>query len=330
MYNEVTTQTLYKGDLYMSYNHFTTFERSRIEVLRKSGKTTREIGEELSRHHSSIARELKRNSLDIYIAEEAHDSYQYRRKDCKPKGKISTKLVSEIENALELTWSPEQIASTILKGKVSFKTIYRWLYLGLISKGDLTLLRQKGKRQKPRETRGRFNVGTSIHKRPVDVKKRATFGHWELDSVVSSRGKSKGCFSTFIERKSRFYFAFKMPDRCADSMEVSIRKLIAMLPEKAFQSATVDRGKEFSCYKVIEETLNIPVYFADPYSSWQRGSNENSNGLLREFFPKKTDLELVNEDELYNSLMLINNRPRKCLGWRSSFEVFMEELSHLP
>jgi IS30 family transposase len=98
---------------------------------------------------------------------------------------------------------------------------------------------------------------------------------------------------------------------------------------KAFKTATTDRGKEFSCFKLIKEKLGIDMYFADPYCSWQRGSNENSNGLLREFYPKKTDLSLVNEAELMHNLFLINSRPRKCLGWKSAIEVFLHEVSHL-
>ncbi len=193
----------------------------------------------------------------------------------------------------------------------------------------LSVLRQKGKRQKPKETRGRFNIGTSISKRPKEVRKRTTFGHWELDTVVSGRGQAKGCVATFLERKSRWYLAIKMPYRSASSMEQAIRKLYKFLPETAFQSFTTDRGKEFSCYPVIEEELKIPVYFADPYSSWQRGSNENSNGLLREFFPKKTNFDLIGQEELQKALDLINNRPRKCLGYQTPHEVFMEEVLHL-
>lgn len=322
-------QTLYKGVLLMSYKHFTTNDRIRIEVLRKLGKSTRQIAIELNRHHSSIARELKRNSENIYCAEIAHKKYLERRKSSPSTSKYSDYLSKIIEQHLNLTWSPEQISNTVLKGKLCFKTIYRWIYEGKITNVDYTVLRQQGKRQKPRETRGKFNIGTSIHKRPKDVKNRKSFGHWELDSMVSSRGKSKGCFATFIERKSRFYFAYTMPDRCSHSMKESIVKLVNILPSRAIKTMTVDRGKEFSCYKDVESELDIPVYFADAYSAWQRGSNENSNGLLREFYPKKTDLALVTQEELFHSLMLINNRPRKCLGWKSAFQVFIQELSHL-
>ncbi|MEH7460160.1 IS30 family transposase [Bacillus sp. JJ1127] len=315
----------------MSYSHFTMFERGQLESLYKLGYSTRKIGATLKRHHSSIARELKRNSQEnsTYHSEQAHRKYIQRRKNCKPIGKWSRELAKKIQEKLEVTWSPEQIQHGYLKGKVSFKTIYNWLYQGKLFKQDLSLLRQKGKRQKPKETRGRFNVGTSIQKRPSEVRKRETFGHWELDTIVSSRGKSKGCFATFVERKTRYYQAIVIPDRTAESMEFAIKQIAAMYSTTAFQTATVDRGKEFSCYQRVENNLKIAVFFADPYSSWQRGSNENANGLLREFYPKKTDLSLVSQKQLNQALLLINRRPRKCLGWKTAHEAFQEELSHL-
>lgn len=238
-------------------------------------------------------------------------------------------MADVIEEKLQLTWSPEQIVGRLPELKLSFKTIYRWLYLGLLSKVNITVLRHKGKRQKPVETRGRFNVGASINQRPNEVKKRNTFGHWELDTVVSSRGKSKGCLATFAERKTRMYLAIKMENRSSSSMETAILNTFTMYPTGVFKTSTVDRGKEFACYLSIEKQLDMPVYFADPYSSWQRGTNENANGLLREFFPKKTDLAQITEEELDLALQLINHRPRKCLGWKTSYEAFWEEVSQL-
>ncbi|MEG1158320.1 MAG: IS30 family transposase, partial [Christensenellaceae bacterium] len=191
------------------------------------------------------------------------------------------------------------------------------------------VLRQKGKRQKPAETRGKFAVGISIHQRPKEIKSRETFGHWELDSMVSSRGESKGCFATFVERKSRWYIALKTADRTAESMKNAITQLYNTLPKDAFKTGTTDRGKEFACFQAVNDELGLPLYFADPYSSWQRGSNENSNGLLREFYPKKTNLALVDQEELTQNLFLINSRPRKCLGWKSPIQVFLHEVAHL-
>src|SRR5690554_3745605 len=154
---------------------------------------------------------------------------------------------------------------------------------------------------------------------------------WSLgtDTVVSSRGKSRACVATFIERKTRMYLALKMPDRTAHSIEVALGVIASQYPQAAFQTATADRGKEFACYNDLETFHGLDVYFADPYSSWQRGSNENGNGLLREFFPKGHDFADVTDEQLAYAIYLINNRPRKCLGWKSAHEAFMDELSHL-
>lgn len=317
----------------MSYSHLSIIERSKLETLLRLGWSTREIGRELGRHHSTIAREIERGrSGQTYEAQSAQQVYRCRRASSAPVGKFTPELANELTEKLIQTWSPEQIAEKRRfesKTFVCFKTIYRWIYDGRLAVGDVQVLRHKGKRQKPVETRGRFMVGTPISKRPKEVRKRETFGHWELDTVVSSRGKSKACVATFIERKTRHYFALKMPDRTAYSMEVAFGVIASQYPQAAFQTATVDRGKEFACYANLENFHNLKVYFADPYSSWQRGSNENGNGLLREFFPKGHDFALVTDEDLAKAIFLINNRPRKCLGWMSAHEAFMDELSHL-
>jgi IS30 family transposase len=313
----------------MSYHHLTTFERGRIQQLLSLGYSHRNIARELRRHHSCIDRELRRNVSDIdYTAEVAHSAYDTRRKRSKPKGKFTDDLVDTISVKLLATWSPEQIANTATKGIISCKTIYNWLYAGVIPEITVRNLRHKGKRRKA-EKRGKFSMGTSISERPKEVKSRETFGHWELDSMVSSRGESKGCFATFVERKSRLYTAFKTTDRTAVSMQAAIVQLFNTLPKGSFKTGTTDRGKEFACWKDIKNELGLTLYFADAYSSWQRGSNENSNGLLREFYPKKTDLARVSQKDLTHNLFLINSRPRKCLGWKSPIQVFLHEVAHL-
>lgn len=313
----------------MSYGHLTTYERGRIQAFCKIGHSSRRISKDLGRHHSTITRELKRNKSTEYKAEVSQQAYEQRRELSKPNGKYDKELTKIIEEKLSVTWSPEQIANTVTMGKVSFKTIYNWLYQGKLLNGDLKTLRRKGESRKPAEKRGKFSIGTPISERPKEVKDRAEFGHWELDTMVSSRGKSKGCFATFIERKSRLYTAFKIPDRTSASMDNAINNLFGVLPSGTFKTATTDRGKEFACYQSVQDKLGLTLYFADPYSSWQRGSNENSNGLLREFYPKKTNLAVVDENELTHNLFLINSRPRKCLGWKSSIQVFLHEVAHL-
>ena len=145
-------------------------------------------------------------------------------------------------------------------------------------------IKKKRKIIKSKETRGKFNIGKSIKDRSKEVRKREIIGHWELDTVVSSRGKSKACLSTFVERKSRYLIAQAMNNRKSTTFNLHCFKAFKSIPSKLIKTFTVDRGKEFAGYNEIEKRLNIDVYFADPYSSWQRGTNENTNGLLREFY----------------------------------------------
>lgn len=312
----------------MSHHHFTPFERGKIEELHNIGYTTRKIAARLGYHHSSIARELKRfSSSQGYKAEEAQQDYQQKRLNSKPRGKWNEALSTAVAEKLKATWSPEQISYTETSGKLSFKTIYNWLYAGRLQGLTVDVLRRKGKKRTCKNL-AFYARGTSIRKRPQEVYGREAFGHWELDTVVSPRGL-KGCFATFVERKTRFYTAIPIPDRTAPSMEAAIKHLYGLLPEGTFKSATTDRGGEFACYDAIYQDLGLTLYFADPYCPHQRGSNEYGNGLLREFFPKGTDLASVPLRELASSLLLINNRPRKCLDWNSPFLLFLRELSRL-
>jgi len=310
------------------YHHFSIIERGKIEELKKLGFSTRTIGKRIGRHHSSVAREIKRfDNNENYEANRAQTNYRTKRINSKPKGKYSTELGCLLKEKIEQTWSPEQISNTVTKGKLCFKTIYRWVYEGKIDGVTAVRLRRKGKKRTCKNL-VLYSKGTSIRKRPKEVYTRKTFGHWELDTVVS--GKIKGaCFATFIERKTRLYTAVKMPDRTAASMEAAIKQVYNSLPNKAFVTATTDRGGEFACFMNIEKDLKINLYFADPYCSHQRGSNEYGNGLLREFYPKGTSLDGVCDDELAHVLSLINNRPRNCLGWISPVQAFSNELSHL-
>jgi len=240
---------------------------------------------------------------------------------------ISSELGCLLKEKIEQTWSPEQISETVTKGMLCFKTIYRWVHDGKIDGVTAVRLRRKGKKRTCKNL-VLYSKGTSIRKRPKEIYKRKTFGHWELDTVVS--GKTKGaCFATFIERKTRMYTAVKMPDRTKESMETAIKQVYNSLPSKTFITATTDRGGEFACFKNIETDLQVKLYFADPYCSHQRGSNEYGNGLLREFYPKGFNLGSVSDEELAQVLSLINNRPRKCLGWISPVQAFNVELSQL-
>ena len=193
------------------------------------------------------------------------------------------------------------------------------MYKNIIAKGDVKKLRRKGKSLKPKETRGKFNIVKSIKNRPKNVRKRENIGQ---DTVVSSRGKSKACLSTFVERKSRYLIAQVMDNRKSATFNQHCFKAFEPISNELIKTFTVDRGKEFAGYNEIENRLNTDVYFADPYASWQRGTNENINGLLREIYPKRFDFSTITQNELDVVVNIINNRPRKCLGYKTTVEVF--------
>ena len=211
---------------------------------------------------------------------------------------------------------------------VAFKTIYNWLYAGLIDL-DLSVLRRRGKTRQPKETRGTFRIGTSIAKRPKEVRNRETFALWELDTVMSSRGKSKGCLATFLERKTRFYLAFKIPDRTAKSRFSAIEQLCKLFPKEALKTFTSDRGKEFACYPLVEN-LGISFFFADPGCPGQRGLNEHSNGLLRRNgLPKQMDFTNISQKYLSAIADKRNRIPRKSLNYQTPYQVFLSYLKSL-
>ena len=276
----------------MGYVHLSTTERHAIAVLHRLHYATRAIAAQLNRHHATIARELRRGMRNnTYIAADAHRAAIQRQHATPRIGRYTPHLATAISVLLCRTWSPEQIAGyqrTHGIAHVSFATIYRWMYAGKLPTVTVAALRHKGKRRAPQERRGRFAIGASIHMRPKDVATRQTFGHWEADTIVSGRGKSRACMATFAERHTRMYIAIPMRDRTAISLSNAVRTLVAMYPPGAIRTLTVDRGKEFAAHQELCGELHIPIYFADAYAAWQRGTNENSNGLLREFFAKGT------------------------------------------
>ena len=314
------------------YNHFTIEERCCLREYYVKGKSYREIAKLLGRNVSSVSRELRRNCTfyrDIpryypYTAQKKsnlRNSYRHR-------GIFwSKQVLTYIEEKLSLTWSPEQISNTPCEFKLpSFKTIYRWLYEGYICKGNVNVLRKKGKTRKRLGNGGRFTTGKSIRKRDKSVYKRKEFGHWEVDTVVSGRGKTKACFATIAERKTRYYIAIKLPNRTGEEMAKALISELSKLPQGAVKTITCDRGSEFSEWREIENRLNCNMYFADPYCAWQKGTNENLNGLLREFYPKGRNLEKVSEKTLKKNLALINARPKKVLNFQKPIDLFNENL----
>lgn len=327
----------------MNYIHLTIEERACISKFKEMNMSLREMAKILNRNVSTISRELKRNSYKTsvnysvtrYSPTVANNKYIERRRNCHRPIKATYTSIEYIKNKIELHWSPDQIINRNDENKPdnfpSISTIYRWIHLGYIPKTSIKHLRRKGKFKRPAETRGRFNLGKTIKKRPKEVYRRNTFGHWEADTVVSGKQnnytlKSKYCFVTLAERLTRRYIVKWIPDRKEETVTNAIIELLKDLPSEAVKTITCDRGKEFAGWKKIEEELNTNIYFADPYCAWQKGTNENSNGLLREFYPKQMDLSQTNEKEVQQVIELLNNRPRKCINYKTPNELFNEYL----
>lgn len=184
-------------------------------------------------------------------------------------------------------------------------------------------IKRKNKRcKKTIDNRGKIPNTVHISQRPKGAKNRSRFGHWESDTVFGTRGT--GCFGTHVERKSGFLVAFYLPDRQDNVFNTATVEAFKLLPSSLKKSFTVDHGKEFADHSELSAETGMSVYFCDPHSPWQRGTNENTNGLLRQFFSKKTSLAGVSEEELKRVTALINNRPRKRLGFRTPAEILQK------
>jgi IS30 family transposase len=319
----------------MGYRHLTIDERESILKMRSEQKNMTHIAELLGRNKGTISRELSRNlsSTDEYKPHLAQRYYGKRRIESKQPYRLEQngRLRRHVRKKLKLCWSPEQIAGRLEidrpnapKMRISPLTVYSWVRRDKANGGDLyTYLRQGHRKRRKKsgsdDKRGQIPDRRPISERPDVVDTRDRFGDWEGDSVV---GKSHGSFiATHVERKSRYLLSGKMKDKSADSMNETTRRLFRKIPKSKRQTLTVDNGKEFAGFKEMEKSVGLCCYFADPYSSYQRGTNENTNGLLRQFFPKGTDFKKVSNVELDKAVALINNRPRKCLNYRTPNEV---------
>jgi IS30 family transposase len=322
----------------MPYTHLTENERYVISHLTCAGFSLREIARRIKRHHTTISRELKRNDDPVY----ADTVYWYdwthpealtrRRKARHHRRRSNQRLVNYVERKLRDDWSPEIIAEKLTINypddddmRVSHETIYRWIYgdarVGGTLYQHLRRRRKKRRRQKRYGSGRRFIPGRiSISERPAIVETRERFGDWEGDTIEGK--KSTGYMATHIERKSRYLIAAKLCDKKAESLTLQSIKAFQRIPKRMRHTLTVDNGREFAHFKELEDKTGLTVYFADPYSAWQRGTNENTNGLLRQYFPKGTDFRNVGEEELAFAVKKLNHRPRKCLCYQSPQEVF--------
>lgn len=315
----------------MSYNHFTIEKRIKLQGFLDLGLSMTEIAKQLKVHKATVSREIKRNQIgNSYEPIKAQSCYQERRKRCHKRVKLTAEVKQHIENRINLTWSPEQIVGRKEDKPADFpcvSTIYEWIHKGYIVEGGIKALRRKGKNTATIQERKRCktDIGKSIRKRPKSVYKRERIGDWEADTVMGKQG-TKSCFVTLLERKSRFYLADFLPNHTSEVVCTAIIRLLSKIPKEYIKTITFDRGRENAKWRKIEKKLKCKTYFCDAYCSWQKGSNENANGLLREFFPKSIDLNNTQAEEVIRALYLLNNRPRKCLNYRTPAEVFYEEI----
>lgn len=331
------------------YKHLSIEERESIYLRKGQGKKIREIARELGRSPSTISRELAGNKPNrrSYRPSAAQRQYEHRRKNCGRKPILCGEKERNLVRVLlcERQWSPEQIAHRLaLEGnelQISYATIYRAVKRGLLDektsgyvrKKDRCIyhLRRKGKPRKPNNKenkQGKFHIERTIWDRPEEANNRTERGHWEGDTVAGTMGGS--LLVTQVDRKTGYLLGRKGPNGCAETVKETMIRMFIWLPEDKVRSITLDRGHEFAKYaEVSAELHNVPIYFADPHSPWQRGTNENTNGLLRQYFPKYTSLDGVSEEELQAVIDKLNLRPRKRLGWRSPFEAFFLTSLHL-
>lgn len=320
-----------------THHKLTPVERENIAIWLAQSISKREIARRLNRSDSTIRDEIKRNSFGKhYVAVHAQARSQKRVIKARHRHPLKNKSVYKyVLRKLRSGWSPEQIAGRLKLQHPSnsfwhihHETIYRYIYSKENKSKQLWeyLPRKQRKRRKKygrKAQRSRIPDRVSIHDRPREIESRLIFGHWEGDSI---EGKNhQGGIHTEVERKTRFMMAKFLQTLTAQETANKAAQMFRNLPQEAKKSTTLDNGKEFTKHK----QFNIPIFFADPYASWQRGTNENSNGLIRRYLPKKTNFSKYQQWELDDIVQEINNRPRKCLGYRTPQEAFNEELKSI-
>ena len=315
----------------MSYRQLTEGQRYQISALLSEEFSQREIARKLNIAPSTVYRELRRNSnvCGSYDPHRAQERTLIRRSKSKPN-RVCENTRNAVEFMLEMDWSPEQISAICARMgyPVSHEWIYNYVLADFYCGGDLfTHLRHRLKRYKRRlhKQRGRILGRRSIHDRPAVIAARDRYGDWEIDTVIGKRGT--GAIVTLLERKSRFYLVKKVTSKQADAVADATIKMLQ--PFKALvHSITADNGLEFADHRRIAESLDRAVYFADPYASYQRGANENANGLLRQYVPKGTDLRTVTNELMAKYQQRLNLRPRKTLGFIQPEVIFKEQLQN--
>jgi transposase, IS30 family len=324
----------------MPYRHLTESQRNVIFHLDMMGLSKAEIGRRLGCHRSTIARELQRNRscTNKYLPRIAQIKSDIRREACIRRPRTEDRaLMKHVADHLEKKWSPQQIAGRLkckapkhLVGKsISHATIYRWLWSDKQRaehfKPYLRVAHKK--RRKPYgkpSKRGQISNRVSIEQRPAVVEERQRLGDWEGDTVVG-KGRS-GHVVTNVDRASRYLVTRRIDRALADNVDQALYAAMRRLGPDKRRTQTFDNGREFARHESIAERLGLDVYFAHPYSSWERGTNENTNGLLRQYLPKTRDFSTLTNTELASYTWQLNNRPRKCLDYLTPAEVFHQRI----
>lgn len=319
----------------MSYHHFTLSERKYLQQLLSEGYSIRKIAAILERSPSSVSREIQRNRAKYkphrpvdngywYNHWRAQNLYIIRRRDNRRNAlKPGTDKWVYIISKLKLCWSPEAICGRWNKehpdNKLCVSTVYRYVKKGLLPEISIKKhLRRRGKRFLTRNANyNTIQPERTIPQWPDVIAKRLRIGDWEGDTVYG--GVGKGLLVTLVDRKTRYLKAVLINSRDSEQTKQAIVSALKNLP---VNSISLDNGSEFSKFKELEKELNTLVYFALPHMPWQRGTNENTNGLLRFYFPKGFNFHSITQADVDYVVNLLNNRPRKCLGWLSPAELF--------
>ena len=325
----------------LSYTHFTLEERKYLQQLLSEGYSFRKIAEILERSPSTISREVRRNKAKYKPHRKPDNKYWYnhwhaykcyirrRREQVRAAIVPGSEEWNYIVSGLQNYWSPETICGRWHKDfpdrkPICVSTIYR--YVRLKKFPQITAkknLRRRGKRMLPRNSNyNSIQPDRIIPQWPEEIRKRIRIGDWEGDTVYG--GVGKGLLVTLVDRKSRYLRMGLLSCRAAGETRILIEELLSGLPVK---SISLDNGSEFSEFKLLEQELDTLVYFAEPHKPWQRGTNENTNDLVRFFFPKGFDFRTVTEADVALVETLINNRPRKCLNWKTPAEVFLKSVA---
>lgn len=315
-------------------SHLSFEDRCQIKALRDSGKTFVEIAKKIKVDKSTISRELKRNrGRRGYRPKQAERKARKRWRSAEKAIKMTTELQRLISQKIRFDWSPEQISGRFKREglfSVSHERIYQLIGKDKHEGGDLWRhlrwsSKQRRKRYGIRDKRGEIPHRRSIEKRGKKANHRKKIGHMERDLII---GKGhQGALLTVVDRKSRMTFAVRVNSKSAREIDRATQHVLRPV-QKILRTITNDNGKEFAHHRKTEKRLKVKIYFTHPYSSYERGTNENTNGLLRQYFPKRSaDFSRVTGREVRHALNRLNNRPRKCLGFRTPLEILKKELS---